>query len=80
MSSLPDKLDAIAVDVSINDIFLKVILSDGREVSTPLAWFPILFNATEEQRNNWRFIGKGIGIHWIDLDEDISVSSLLRTS
>lgn len=53
-------------------------LSDGREVAVPLEWFPTLRSATTEQRNNWRLIGKGVGIHWEDLDEDLSVDGLLR--
>ena len=55
----------------------RVVLADGREVSLPLAWFPRLLNATQEQRRNWRLIGGGIGIHWESVDEDISVESLL---
>lgn len=57
---------------------LLVNLSDGREVSVPLEWFPRLRNATPEQRNNWRFIARGIGIHWEEIDEDIAVTTLLR--
>jgi len=57
---------------------MHVQLSDGRELTVPLEWFPTLRNATSEQRNNWRLIGKGVGIHWEDLDEDLSVEGLLR--
>ncbi len=57
---------------------LHVQLSDGREISVPLEWFPSLRDATDEQRNKWRLIGKGVGVHWEDLDEDISVEGLLR--
>ncbi len=57
---------------------LRVNLSDGRDVWVPLEWFPRLRDATPEQRKNWRLIGRGIGIHWEDVDEDISVASLLR--
>jgi hypothetical protein len=56
---------------------LHVQLSDGREISTPLDWFPKLRNATPEQRSHWKLIGKGVGIHWDDLDEDLSVAGLL---
>lgn len=56
---------------------LTVDLSDGRTVSVPLAWFPRLLRATQEERNNWRLIGKGHGIHWEDIDEDVSVEGLL---
>ena len=56
---------------------LTVDLSDGRTVTVPLAWYPRLAHATPTERNNWRLIGRGEGIHWPDLDEDISVASLL---
>jgi hypothetical protein len=68
----------LAFDVYFSEDALHVRLSDGREVSTPLEWFPRLRDATPEQRNNWRLIARGIGIHWEDVDEDISVASLLR--
>ncbi len=68
----------LAVDVRFTDDALVVRLSDGREVSVPLEWFPRLRDATMKQRENWRFIAKGIGIHWEDVDEDIAVSTLLR--
>ena len=57
---------------------MQVRLSDSREVAVPLERFPRLRDATPEQRAHWRLIGRGIGIHWEDVDEDISVSSLLR--
>jgi hypothetical protein len=72
------KFDATAVDVTVMDDRLVVILADGRELSAPLAWFPRLLDATPEQRRNWRFIGRGRGIHWPDVDEDISTASLLK--
>jgi hypothetical protein len=78
MSILTLKRDANAVAVECDDDFLRVTLADGREVAVPLVWFPRLLDATQEQRLNWRFIGQGQGIHWPDLDEDISVASLLR--
>jgi len=56
---------------------LIVDLSDGRTISAPLAWYPRLLYGTPEERNNWRLIGDGEGIHWPDLDEDISVKSLV---
>ncbi len=65
--------------VRFTDDTLIVSLSDGREVSVPLEWFPRLRDATPKQRKNWRLIAKGIGIHWEDVDEDISVATLLRT-
>lgn len=67
-----------ATAVEISDDALRVTLSDGRELSVPLVWFPRLLDATHEQRQRWRFVGGGIGIHWEDLDEDLSVSGLLR--
>ena len=73
-------IDATAVDVTVMDDRLVVVLADGRELATPLAWFPRLLEATPEQRRNWRFIGRGHGIHWPDVDEDISVASLLRAA
>ena len=72
------KFDATAVDVRVTDDQLLVILADGRELAAPLAWFPRLTEATSEQRKNWRLIGRGHGIHWPDVDEDISIASLLR--
>lgn len=68
----------LAVDVQFSDDAMMVRLSDGREISVPLEWFPRLRDATPEQRNNWRFIAKGIGMHWEEIDEDIAVSTLLR--
>ena len=72
------RLDATTVDVTTDDSTLRVALADGRELSVPLEWFPRLRDATPEQRKNWRFIGRGQGIHWADVDEDISVAGLLR--
>ena len=56
---------------------LHVVLADGREVSAPLAWFPLLLNASVVERNNWRLIGGGIGILWRDVDEDVSIERLM---
>ena len=66
-----------AQDVQILEDALVVHLDDGRTISTPLSWFPRLRDASPEQREQWRFIGSGTGIHWTDLDEDISVGGLL---
>ena len=68
----------LAEEVRFTEEMLCVRLQDGREVSAPIEWFPRLRDATEEERNNWRLIGGGVGIHWEDLDEDLSVSGLLR--
>ena len=74
------KFDATASDVKVTDDSLVVTLADGRELSAPLAWFPRLLDASDEQRRNWRLIGHGHGIHWPDVDEDVSVASLLRAA
>ncbi len=66
-----------AEDVTVTEDTLTAELSDGRTISVPLAWYPRLVNATEEERGNWRLIGGGQGIHWPDLDEDVSVEGLL---
>ena len=63
--------------VTITSDTLSVDLSDGRTISAPLAWFPRLAHGTAKERNRWRLIGKGYGIHWEDLDEDISVENLI---
>lgn len=68
---------APAQEVNVTEDSLIVDLSDGRTVSVPLAWFPRLLHGTTDERNNWRLIGDGEGIHWPDLDEDISVENLL---
>ena len=80
MRTLTVKIEPLAVDIYFKDNLLCVVLADGREVSIPLEWFPRLRDATENQRKNWRLIGGGIGIHWEDVDEDISVESLLSLS
>ena len=69
--------EPLAVEVTFDADSIHVVLADGREVSAPLTWFPRLAGATAVQRANWRFIGRGVGIHWPDVDEDISVESLL---
>lgn len=71
------RLEPLAVDVSCTDAALRVVLADGREVVAPLEWFPRLRDATPAQRANWRPIGRGVGIHWPDVDEDLSVAGLL---
>ena len=66
-----------AEDVTVSVDTLCVDLSDGRSISVPLAWYPRLLRATAAERKRWRLIGRGLGIHWEDLDEDISVEGLL---
>jgi hypothetical protein len=79
MSTSAVKFDATAIDVTVMDDRLVVILADGRELAAPLTWFPRLLDATQDQRRNWRLVGRGHGIHWPEVDEDISVASLLRS-
>lgn len=66
-----------AVDVSTTEDTLTVDISDGRTISVPLGWYPRLEYSSPEERANWRLIGKGQGIHWEDIDEDINVTGLL---
>ena len=67
----------IAQNVVVTDDRLTVDLSDGRSISVPLAWYPRLLQGTREERSNWRLVGNNEGVHWPDLDEDISVENLL---
>lgn len=67
----------VADSVTVTDDTLTVELSDGRSLSVPLAWFPRLVHATQAERKSWRLIGRGHGIHWNKLDEDISIEGLL---
>ena len=73
---------ALAQDVRVTEEALEVDLCDGRSASAPLAWCPRLVHGTRKERAHWRLIGNGEGIHWPDLDEDVSVESILsgRTS
>ena len=78
MSTLAVKFDDRAIDVSFTQASLHFVLADGREISAPLEWFPKLRDADKNQRDHWRLIGNGIGVHWPDIDEDVSVSSLMH--
>jgi hypothetical protein len=78
MNILPKPLLVLITDVSFEDDLLQVLLSDGREIRVPLEWFPRLRNGSPEHRQNWRLIGKEVGIHWPELDEDISLDGLVR--
>jgi hypothetical protein len=78
MSTLTLETDPLAADVTVSDAMLRVTLEDGRELSVPVEWYPRLRDATAAQRDNWRLIGRGEGIHWPDVDEDISVLGLLK--
>jgi len=64
--------------VRISEDAISVDLADGRTISAPLAWYPRLLHATAQQRENWRIAGGGYGIHWPDLDEDLSAQGLLQ--
>jgi len=77
MSTLVKNKLVKATDLEFTEDALKVFLEDGREITVPIEWFPKLRNASPKERNNWRFIGNGVGIHWESLDEDISVQGLL---
>ena len=65
-------------DVTVTEDTLSVDLVDGRTIVVPLAWFPRLLHATAAQRSNWRIAGGGFGIHWPEIDEDLSTGGLLR--
>ncbi|MEZ5357026.1 MAG: DUF2442 domain-containing protein [Bryobacteraceae bacterium] len=69
--------EALAQDVLASDEALTVDLADGRTITVPLAWFPRLAHANAAERAQWRLVGRGTGIHWPELDEDIRVASLL---
>ncbi len=77
MSTLVTERDAFAESVRCSEDSLTVRLDDGRILSVPLAWYPRLLNGTEAERNRYELIGEGEGIHWPELDEDISVEGLL---
>ena len=66
-----------AEDVTVTEDTLRAELSDGRTISVPLAWYPRLVHATQDERDNWELVGEGQGIRWPDLDEDISVEGLI---
>ena len=68
MNTSAVRIEPRAIDISFTSDALKVVLADGREVTAPLEWFPRLRDANDLQRKNWRLIGRGIGIHWVDVD------------
>lgn len=68
---------SVAVSVEVTEDTLTVDLADGRTVSVPVAWYPRLLHGTPAERGNWRLIGRGEGIHWPELDEDISIDGLV---
>ena len=78
MSASALELDAGIVDVACDEDFLRLTLADRRALAAPLAWFPRLLAATLAERAEWRLIGRGRGVHWPKIDEDIAVATLLR--
>ncbi|HNJ48753.1 MAG TPA: DUF2442 domain-containing protein [Novosphingobium sp.] len=78
MGILAKVTDERVLDVRCNDHSLIVDLMDGRTISVPLAWYPRLLHATPEQRAKWEKAGAGFGIHWPEIDEDLSTEGLLR--
>jgi hypothetical protein len=78
MAISSDMTDERVRAVSVDEDRLTVDLMDGRTIAVPLAWYPRLFNATPEQRQRWEIAGGGHGIHWPDVDEDLSTDGLLR--
>jgi hypothetical protein len=80
MSTLPAKTDERVEGVYFTRDSIVVDLMDGRTISAPLAWYPRLLKATLQEKNHWEICGGGYGIHWPDIDEDLSVAGLLRGS
>lgn len=78
MSTSATIADERVADVEITGDEVSVRLMDGRTISAPLSWYPRLLHASEAQRNNWNIAGGGYGIHWPDIDEDLSTEGLLR--
>ncbi len=78
MSTLAVEARALADNVEFTDNDMVVSLVDGRKVIVPLVWFPRLVNAAKNQLENYELLGDGEGIHWPEIDEDLSVSGLLR--
>ena len=78
MATLAVRMDIPhAVNVIIREDTLTIELDDGRTISIPIAWYPRLLHASKVERQGWRLIGKGHGIHWEDIDEDISIEGIL---
>ncbi len=76
-------ISAIEPDIRVHDVrfeddMLVVDLKDGRTIATPVAWYPALLAASQKQRENWIIAGAGYGIHWPDIDEDLSTEGMLR--
>jgi Protein of unknown function (DUF2442) len=80
MNTSEPKAGERVLDVRVTEDTISVDLYDGRTITAPLAWFPRLLHATPEQRANWRVAGAGYGIHWPDIDEDLTTQGLLQGS
>ena len=80
MSTSPIEIRPLARTVVVSDDELTVILADGRVIAVPLVWFPRLLHADAASRGKWELLGDGEGIHWPDVDEDLSVEGLLAGS
>jgi hypothetical protein len=72
------RADERVVDVAFTEESVSVTLKDGRTITVPFTWYPRLLHASAQQRSNWRIAGGGYGIHWPDIDEDLSTVGLLR--
>ena len=78
MNTLAAEIQTVkGINVVISEDTLTVELADGRSLSVPIAWYPRLFHGSQQERENWELIGDGEGIHWPDLDEDVSVEGLI---
>ena len=77
MRTLTLETEPLAVDVTFSSDSFRVVLDDGRELTVPLAWFPRLLHGTSDEHLKWELVGRGEGLHWRELDEDISVRGLL---
>jgi hypothetical protein len=78
MNTLEPKAGERVMDVRVSEDTISVDLYDGRTITVPLAWYPRLLHATPAQRTNWRIAGAGYGIHWPDVDEDLTAQGLLQ--
>ena len=78
MTTLEPKAGERVMDVRVTDDTISVDLFDGRMITVPLAWYPRLLHATPAQRANWRIAGAGYGIHWPEVDEDLSAQGFLQ--
>ena len=76
-TSATNLVQPAAIRVAVTDLTIEVELNDGRSLSVPISWYPRLEHATEAERANWTLMGSGVGIHWPDIDEDISVEALV---